>query len=64
MPCARLGCSSPDQPRAVHYVRTHFSAEDSVETSRVCPDHVEPLKEDIRDATDKTPVAVTGRAEA
>ena len=63
MPCARLGCSSPDQPRTVHYVRTHFSAEDEVETARVCEDHVEPLREDIRTNTDKRAVAVT-RAEA
>lgn len=48
---------------AVHYLRTHFSAGTEISTARVCPDHVDPLKEDIRDATDKTPVAVT-RAEA
>ena len=64
MPCARLGCNSPEQPVTVHYLRTHFSAEDSMETARVCEDHEAPLRERIREHTDKRPVAVTGRAEA
>ena len=49
---------------AVHYLRTHFSAEDSMETARVCEDHEAPLRERIREHTDKRPVAATGRAEA
>lgn len=60
-PCAYLGCSSNEQPKRVHYLRTHFSAEDELEAARVCGEHVPELKERIRENTDKTPIAVTDR---